>query len=221
VKVPGGPYRILDNTDAARFDCRHGRPIALFLSCYTGAFDGPQDCLAAEMLRAPGGPVAVVAGSRVTMPYGMTLLATNLIDEIFRKRCPTLGEAVLHAKQNLLREPPAGDQQRAMLDTIARAVSPNAKQLAAERAEHVLLYNLIGDPLLRLRHPRPIKLEVPAKIKPGGTLEVTGTCPVAGRARLELLVRRDRLTFPRPNRHEYPQPDEGLSELQNTYEREN
>ena len=55
----------------------HGAPIACLLACYTGAFDCSGDCLAEEMLRAPGGPVAVVGGSRVTMPYAMACLVAN------------------------------------------------------------------------------------------------------------------------------------------------
>ncbi len=49
-------------------------PIAIMLACYTAAFDQPQDCLAEQMLKAEGGPVAVYGGSRVTMPYAMSVM---------------------------------------------------------------------------------------------------------------------------------------------------
>ena len=155
-----------------------GPSIALFLACRTGAFDKRHDCLAEELLRAPTGPVAVIAGSRVTMPYAMTVLGRGLIVETFENRRPTIGEVVLHAKRLLL--PPA-DEHRVGLATlvavsksfesIPESLIPITKRLVElrivrllgtlpadlmqERAEHVALFNLIGDPLLRLRHPLP------------------------------------------------------------------
>lgn len=221
VQVPGSQYPILDVNDADQLRCGHGRPIAMFLACYTGAIDARQDCLAEVLLRTPGGPVAVFAGSRVTMPYAMTVMATGLTDELFRNRCETLGEAILRAKQNMLKEPAKGDQRRAMLDTIAAAISPMPNQLAAERAEHVLLFNLIGDPLLRLRHPKQIELKAPASVVAGRSIELSGTCPIDGRGTLELVLRRDRLPLPRPDRSRYPQNPAELAGFQQIYQRAN
>jgi len=146
VRVPGGWYHILGARDVPKVKCEHGAPIALFLACYTGAIDAGDDCLAERLLRQDDGPVAAVAGSRVTMPYAMTILATALMDQCFNERCPTLGEALLRAKHELMKEPSESDQRRTMLDSIAAAISPAPKKLAAERAEHLLLFNLIGDP---------------------------------------------------------------------------
>jgi len=220
VRVPGGPYPILSVEDMAKLRCAHAGPIAVFLSCYAGAIDAQPDCLAEQMLREDGGPVAVIAGSRVTMPYAMTVMAAGLMEEMFRKQCPTVGEGLLHAKQNMLKEPGQGDAQRAILDALAAALSPAPKQLADERAEHLLLFNLIGDPLLRLKHPQPIRLEAPATVTAGTPLEVAGTCPIRGRGTIELVVRRGRLTFSAPARREYPASG-GLSEFQEVYRKAN
>ena len=221
VQVPRAQYPILAVPDVNLLDCRHGRPIALMMACYTGAIDARPDCLAEVMLRTPGGPVAVLAGSRVTMPYAMTVMATNLTDACFQKHCETLGEALLYVKQNMLAEPAAGDQQRAMLDTIAAAISPMPRQLAAERAEHVLMFNLIGDPLLRLRHPKEVRISAPSTVLPGTAMEISGTCPINGRGTLELVLVRDRLPLARPDRSEYPQVTEDLAEFQEVYVRAN
>ena len=221
VEVPGGQYPILTAPDSAWLNCRHGRPIALFLACYTGAIDAQRDCLAETMFRAPGGPVAILAGSRVTMPYAMTVMATNLTDECFRKHRQTIGEAVLRAKQNMLAKPADSDQRRTLLDTVARVISPAPNQLAAERAEHVLLFNLIGDPMLRLRYPTKIELPAPATVAAGRTLEITGRCPIDGNGVIELIMRRDRLPMARPDRSRFPQSSETLSEFQETYQRAN
>ena len=227
VRVPGGQYHILANPDVERLDCRHGSPIALLMACYCGAFDARRDCLAEEMLRAPGAPVAVIAGSRVTMPYAMTVMGTELMDQCFHLRRPTLGEALLHAKRSMVKEADKDNQRRVMLDTVAAALSPAPKKLAAERAEHLLLFNLTGDPMLRLRHPKAVEVEVPSLIAAppqataGRTLEVSGTSPVEGRATIELVVRRDRLTFTPPSRRGYPQTSGELARFQECYQEAN
>ncbi|MBN2474488.1 MAG: hypothetical protein JXB62_07760 [Pirellulales bacterium] len=221
VRVPGGTYHILAVPDVPRLKCEHGAPIAMFLACYTGAFDATQDCLAERLVRQADGPVAAVAGSRVTMPYAMTVLFTSLMDECFVRRCPTLGEALLRAKCALMREPDPSDRRRAMLDSIAAAISPAPKKLAAERAEHLLLFNLIGDPLLRLRYPRPIELQAPPDVTAGGRLKLDGTSPLSGRGTIELIVGHGQLTFSPPSRREYPQTAGELAEFQETYDRAN
>jgi hypothetical protein len=83
VRVPGAELSIFSADNAAQLAWRHGAPIAVFLSCHAGAFDYPQDCLAEEVLRCPSGPVAVVCGSRLTMPYAMAVLGNALLEELF------------------------------------------------------------------------------------------------------------------------------------------
>lgn len=221
VRVPGREYHILDVRDVSKLKCLHGAPIALFMACYTGAFDAQVDCLAEQMLRQPEGPVAVIAGSRVTMPYAMTVLATELTEQCLRHRRATLGEALLQAKREMAQRPEPGDQWRAAVDAIAGLISPAPEKLAVERAEHLLLFNLIGDPLLRLRYPRRLDLQVRRTAVAGEELRVSGACPLSGRGRLELVVRRDRLAFRPTGRPEYPPTSEMLSRLQQTYDRAN
>jgi hypothetical protein len=221
MQVPGGGYPILTASDAAMLRGAQGRPIAMFLACYAGAVDARGRCLASELLAAPGGPVAVVAGSRVTMPYAMAVLATNLTDECFRTPCDTLGEALLHAKQRMLGERDKNDTRRAMLDAVAEVVSPSGKQLAAERSEHVLMFHIIGDPLLSLRHPKPVELHLTRKATVGEPLLIEGNSPIAGRATLELVLRRDRIRGQRPSRSAYPSRSDDLAAFDDVYRRAN
>ena len=44
------------------------------------------------MLATPGAPVAVICGSRVTMPYAMAVLGTELLGQVFENRSETLGQ---------------------------------------------------------------------------------------------------------------------------------
>jgi hypothetical protein len=221
MEVPGGEYPILRTPDVAALRGDQGRPIAMFLSCYCGALDARGRCLASALVGSPGGPVAVVAATRVTMPYAITVMATNLTDECFRGRSETLGEALLHAKQNMLQQPDKHDARRAMLDSIATIISPSGKELAAERAEHVLLFNLIGDPLLRLRHPKPLEVRTAKTAPSGGRLEIHGTSPIDGQATVELVLRRDRAAGQCASRSVFPASDEELAALDDVYQRAN
>jgi len=220
VDVPGARHRILETGDLERLQCKSGHPIAFIMACYTGAFDARRDCLAEEMLRHPQGPVAVLSGSRVTMPYGMSVLGTGMLSECFEKQCPLLGDLVLRAKQQLGKRE-AGDARRATLDLIASVISPAADQLAAERLEHIELFNLIGDPLLRLRHPQQVDLEVPAEFVAGKPVVIKGKSPLQGEMIVELLSRRDRLTFEPQRRNKYDRSPRGQADFSGTYQQAN
>ena len=215
VRVPNGEYPILGVDDIGKIRCRHTAPIALFLACYTGAFDAAEDCLAERMIREPGGPVAVVAASRVAMPYAMAVMSTELMYECFHHRMATLGEALLHAKQQMVRQQPSDRPGRVMLDSLASAANPGAS-LAAERLEHVQMFNLLGDPLLRLRYPKGVEMIITPG-SPGQTMKVAGVTPVAGRCTVELVVPRGALTFSPPSRREYPQNADDPAQFQDVY----
>ncbi len=219
LQAPGGNHRILDCGDMARLRAKHGAPIALFLACYTGAFDA-EDCLAEEMLRAEGGPVAVISGSRVTMPYAMSVLGTEMLKECFRQQRETIGEVLLYAKRNSMLNPRT-DQRSKTLDSLAVLLNPQGGDPAEERAEHLLLFNLLGDPLLRLRHPREVKLDVPSTAVAGERLRVSGRSDVDGEALVELVVRRDRLTFSPESRNQYHPSSETARDYEETYRRAN
>jgi hypothetical protein len=221
VRTPGGEFPILSVADARQLKCRQGQPIALFMSCYAGAFDAYDDCLAEEMLRAEGGPVAAIAASRVTMPYAMSVMALELSRQALDGPAETLGEAMLAARRHLLAEGDDAGAQRAMLDSFAGLLSPMPDKLAEERREHVLLFNLLGDPLLRLRRPKPVELTVDEEITPGDSIEIAGTSEVDGRATVELVVPRDRLVTGSFRRARFPESPESWAEFQNVFNRAN
>ncbi len=220
VPVPGGQHHILDADDVDKLRAMKGAPIVLFLACYTGAYDLAEDCLAEEILRAQRGPVAVLCGSRVTMPYAMSVLGIGLLKECFHERRETIGEVLLHAKRNMVFAP-RDDQRSRQLDALAATLNPESTNLADERLEHLDLFNLFGDPLLRLRHLREAKVEAVPTAVAGERLAVRGTSPFDGEVLVELVVRRDRLTFRPPGRVEYSDSPESVAEFQDTYEKAN
>jgi hypothetical protein len=192
MRLPTGQVRSLDCGDMSELHCTVGPPIALFLACYTAAFDSPQRCLADELLRAPGGPVAVIGGSRTTMPYAMTVFGSEMIDQCFRDHAATIGEAMLGAKRRMVGAGQTGwDSRRLLMDALAKAASPAGSDLAAERFEHLHLFNLIGDPLLTLRFPKEMEVTAERSAFAGERIAVSGHAPCDGRCTIQLVSDHD------------------------------
>lgn len=201
-----------DPEDARRFQSRSRPPIAIMLACFTGAYDANVDCFAERLLAQESGPVAVIAGSRVTMPYGLSQLASEMINGCFRDRIPTLGEVVHQAKRRVWLDDTPDDNQlsnanrgqgadrvdirqryRKIITDMAHALNPGEHDLLAERREHVRLMNLLGDPLLKIPYPETIDVEVPDSVEPGAHATVRGTAPIGGKLVIEMALVRDRL----------------------------
>jgi hypothetical protein len=222
VSIPGERFHILGVDDCRELKSRNGAPIAIMLACYTAAFDQPQDCLAEDMLKADGGPVAVLGGSRVTMPYAMGVMGTAMMVEYFQTRWPTLGETIVAAKRRMMtpiddKDHPAG-MNRILLDGIATLMSPSRDQLEAERREHLHVFNLLGDPMLRLVYPQEVKLTIPREAHPGEMVRVEGHSALAGRGVLELVCRRDCTKHEPPIRERFDPTDKALAAFQPVYE---
>ena len=230
IRVPGGAFPIFDTDDTRRLRVAEGAPIAVLLACYAGAYDDSRDCLAEEMLRAADGPVAVLSGSRVTMPYAMAVMGNALMDEYFRHGRPTLGEIVLHTKRRLVEKvegnvrdaaPDSVASNRLLLDSLARMISPSAELLDEERLEHVGLFNLLGDPLLQLPRPDVIALDAVKEVRAGGTLELTGSAPLDGSGTLELVCRRDQTRLRATARRRFEPTQQALAAYDEVYRQAN
>jgi hypothetical protein len=175
-------------------------PIAVFLACYTGAFDAKEDSIAERLIKQPNGPVAALAGSRMTGPYGMSVLGSEMLEICFEDRCETLGDILQQAKCRSMKKsadsstaPPAADDKRQWIDRLATALSPSNHDLDQERFEHVHMMNLLGDPMLRIRHPEPVTLMIEPTAESASTLKVRGHSPLDGMLTLDLIIRRDRV----------------------------
>jgi len=151
--TPRGPRPILAVDDVPKLRCGANGPLAVLVACYAGAIDARSDSLAEELTLSERGPVATIAATRVTMPYGNSVLGCELLRATFRDSPGTLGDIWLRAQRNALSATNPSDSLRKSLDAVALGVSPPPADLAAEREEHVVLYQLLGDPLLRLNFP--------------------------------------------------------------------
>jgi hypothetical protein len=172
------------------------------------------------LLARPAGPIAVIGGTRVTMPYGMAVLSQHLMRQMFDQHAVTLGQMVLEAKRQTL-VPPAAGSQTPWLDVLARAFSQTPDDLLDERREHVLMFHLLGDPLTRIRHAQPVEVDVPRVARAGQPLLVKCRCDVSGICTVELACRRGRLTFKPDARREFDGTHAGMQQLTRVYLRAN
>jgi Peptidase family C25 len=209
---------ILESRDVMRMTTSNGNPIAILLACYTGAFDHAEDCLAEEMYRQEQGPVAVISGSRVTMPYALAIFGSGLLDGFFVKQLPTVGEVFCHAKRILARPETDRSPNRSFIDGVAKTIGPSREDLPGERNEHQWLLNLIGDPLLAIPYPTPLPMQCSVSAcEAGETIVIEGNSPLTGECTIELVCRRDELKEPMPRRRAISPTEEAFAELDATY----
>jgi hypothetical protein len=221
IRTPLGRYPVLDLALTSLVAPREGRPIALFLACHTGAFDDPRTSLAETLLLREKGPIAVISGTRVTMPTAMGLLALGLMEQQFASDTETLGEMLRLAKLQMLRSggTPAMAEVREMIVGLNFLLSPRPDMLGQELNEHVHLFHLLGDPLLRVQRPETIDLEVASQpLIPGGTAELKGRAPFSGELTLEVCYPRERLRQRPLVRDRARLTHEGMLEFQADYE---
>ena len=185
------PLPIYRSSDTAKLKVRGVPPICVFLACNTGAFDAPRASIGEQMLLAPQGAIAVLAATRVTMPYAMSVMGDSMLNQAFKYRRETLGEIVLLAKQELVAATGKSvSPNRRLLDQIAAVASPDSGLLKEERQEHSWMFNLLGDPLLRVNYPDGMRVKCAATVSNGKKLQVTFDSPIVGKAVVELVAQR-------------------------------
>lgn len=211
-RIADQSLEILHRRSIDRVQIPNSQTIALFFACYTGAFDAREPCLAESLLLQPQGPIAVVASTRVTMPYGMANLGAELMSECYGQQCPTIGELLLKAKIRSIAPEDSNAQLaslRPMLEQFAQALSPEGHQLEDERIDHLALIHLLGDPTLRLSHPNSLRLDCPTQLSSESPLPVKLQLPSASKVTIELALRRDKL----PGNLPQPKQDSNLEEF--------
>ncbi|MFO7899788.1 MAG: C25 family cysteine peptidase [Planctomycetota bacterium] len=192
IRWKGREYPILRAVDARRLRARQGQPIFVALACHTGGYDR-SDCLGEEFVKAAGGPVAFIGGSRVTQPYANALFADVFVRSFFGK-AKTVGEVLSLAKARIAAH--RFSFFTAQIDAVAGRIQ-GKENLAKMRADLVAHYNLLGDPALRIRRP---KCDIGVAV---GQDTVGITAP--GRRQVTLTLECARLQF----LHELPEIEPG------------
>ncbi len=208
-------------------------PIALLLACSTGQFDLRQDCLAETMQRSEQGPVAVIAGTGVTAPYGLASFGLELLTLYRDQEVREVGRWIQLAKRRMVEgaRPAAvadplsaadGVDYRQLLKQLARLFSPTQDMLEQEIREHADMMTYFGDPLLRF--PRFAEIGLMAETS-NGQLEVVGTLPGDWGDEIDVAVEvvhpLDRLGFRPKSRRRYEATDAFAARLADEYQRAN
>ena len=202
-------------------NCRAGNPIAVFLACYTNAFDGDRDCLGELMLKQPNGPIATIGGSRVTMPGGMSLLSMAMLEEYFDGSAKTLGEVVLKAKRELSQGEREFNGYRELIESLSATMLPG-QAFKDECTDHVELMQLMGDPLLRVKRPKRIDITAPASATAGDTITISGavasTTNQPSPVQLRVSYQRDRIKHRFKRRRKFASTPAEAAKFQLAYE---
>jgi hypothetical protein len=140
--------------DAAQLAGPSPAPPHIIFACATGDFAlQGKDCLAEALFRAPGGPVLCVAASEDSHPLTNYYHSTALLSALGSAE-PRFGELWLRSlrKAHTAHEPDK--------ELLVRALEPllikKSLTTADIRADHAMMYNIIGDPATRVLAPRAL-----------------------------------------------------------------
>ncbi len=170
------------------------QPVAphVVFACKCGAFAEPKvQCLAEEMIFAPGGPVACIAASVDSHPLTNYYGSTSLLRDLSGQPADTLGGLWLHSiRQAHQRHEFVQELIVSLLEPIVIGKRNRVEDL---KADHLLIYNILGDPATRLFIPQPLEAKVerrdgkwlwsvskPTDLAPGQRLLVQHRAPIPG-----------------------------------------
>lgn len=144
------------------------------IACSTGAYHRKADSIGERLLKRPTGVTWFLGSSLPSAPYGNARLGAELARTLLDPDgLRTVGAAVAVAKSRLL-----GDRLSRALGRLSApltGVSPSGDEIR----EHVLLYNLLGDPAIRIPRPRP-DLSLAAAVDAAGATVVAGAGAPSG-----------------------------------------
>lgn len=111
---------------------------------------------------------------------------------------------------------------RRMLDRSAAIFDPTANRLDEQIKDHILEFNLFGDPLLRIQFPQRIKFDAPEIAYSTKEIVLSGMIPTPDNkesvVQAELLLADFRTTVKKPKRKRlFVESDENKEEFRKTY----
>ena len=147
--------------DAARLASPAPAPPHVIFACATGNFAlRESDCHAEALFRAPGGPVLCVGASEDSHPLTNYYHSTALLVALDTAE-PRFGDLWL---RSLLKAHATTEPEKELL---VRALEPliikKSLTTADLRADHAMLYNIIGDPATRVFAPRALAAGITEK----------------------------------------------------------
>ena len=131
----------------------------IVFACKCGAFADPKvRCLGEELLFAPGGPVACIAASVDSHPLTNYYGSTSLLRDLNGTTSDSLGGLWVESirKAHATREP----LKEWLVSALEPFVIGKRNRVKDLKADHLLIYNLLGDPATRLFLPQPLEATV-------------------------------------------------------------
>jgi hypothetical protein len=198
LRVGSQRFPILHLGDAARVAAEGTPPVVFVVACSTASFDMPEaEGIGEALLARPRGPVAYWGATRVCHPAANSLLGREIARFMAREEGrATLGQILDRARDQVL-EPTESDPGRALIQTgIAMMIprdgehTPSVARLALEAS---WMYELLGDPALRVAFPRA-DLAVRAETGAEGTEVLVGVAsalPAGTEIEVSLELPRD------------------------------
>ncbi len=136
-------------------------PPHIIFACATGNFSLQEhDCLTEALFRAPGGPVLCVGATEDSHPLTNYYHSTALL-ESFGDAAPRFGEQWLRSlrKAHATTEP----EKELLVHALEPFMIRKQLRTADIRADHAMLYNIIGDPATRVFAPQKLKADIVEK----------------------------------------------------------
>ena len=144
--------------DALRLTGDRPSPPHVIFACATGNFALPEnDCLAEALFRAPGGPVLCAGATQDSHPLTNYYHSTALLESL-ATGIPRFGDLWLRSlrKANATSEP----EKELLVHVLEPLLIKKSLTTADIRADHAMLYNLIGDPATRMFTPEKLQAEI-------------------------------------------------------------
>jgi hypothetical protein len=188
VTVGTDSYRILSSADIPNLDSQGRSPVMAIIACSTGRYDDPKrDCIAEQLLLKDGGPIAVIAASRISHPYPNALLGKGIAEPFFNPN-NRVGDAFRAGTRSMI----SGAKMTALLAGAFLSKSVDGETLVKD---HAAIYNLLGDPAQKVPFPADVgEIEAAETAKPGTSVDVKARLGpgVGGEVAVSLEARRDR-----------------------------
>lgn len=178
-----------------QISCDHREAIVFFFACYAGNYTKATNSLAETLVWHTRGAVATIGSTDVSHPYGNAVLAYEVPKAALDGRAPTIGEVLMRAKQQMVEN--QHDDFRQFMAAAAEVALPEMDDytpLSTIEFQHCNLYNLMGDPALKMNYPpAQIWLPKPVEYSTHGQISFVGDTPEidSGTAFVTVEVERD------------------------------
>jgi hypothetical protein len=195
LRVDGQRYPILDADQVPGVEVAGTPPAMFVIACTTAIFDLPDLTGVGERLLArPRGPLAYWGATRVCHPAWNSIVGRQIAIEMFRDPARRMGDILEAAVRTSAGPAPEADTFRRTIEAGARLMLRQTKaDLDRLKVEGAAMYNLLGDPALRIPFPKD-DLAVAATRGPDGVaVAVSGAIPDGAEVRVSVETGRDRI----------------------------